>query len=248
MAEQRKESSVLFSLRELRGIEDERVQEEQDAARRAEEDRVRQRLEAERRAQAEEEARRIQKETEERLVREDEERRVREEQLRQEAVERRARVEAQAALERERVARELEQRAIEAHKKRPTALIAMAVGLLIVIGGLGTFLYNQSQESDRKDREAKARAEEIRKGIDETLQNISDLDTERDARRQKLLAAEDAADKAAAQKALEETEAKLREQKDQLKRLRERTQENIRREEAKKVNPNCDKSDPLCGM
>ncbi len=256
MAE-KKESSVLFSLRELRDIEDQRIQEETSAQKQAEEDRIRAQMDAERRArEAEENARRAKLDEEQRR-REDEERRLREEQLRLEETERRARVEAQAALERERVAREMEIRAVEAQKKRPTALVAMAVGLLVVIGGLGIFLYNQRQETAQKERESKARAEQIRAEIDSTLQRIEGLDQEKEERFQKLLAADSAEEKVKAQRELEETEAKLRAEKDALKRLREQAAEKRerdekreaqRREENKKVKVKCDPSDPLCGI
>src|SRR5688572_681204 len=171
MADQKKESSVLFSLRELRGTEDERIKEEQDAARRAEEERIRAQMEAERRVREEQEAIRLAKEEQERLRREDEERVRSHENFRVEAAERRAKIEAQAALERERLAKELDERAVEAHKKRPTLLIAAAVGLLVVIVGLGKFLYDQCQETDRQEAEAKARIEQLRAKIDVTLKN-----------------------------------------------------------------------------
>lgn len=56
MAEQ-KESSVLFSLKELMSLEENRIREEEDAKKRAAEAEVQARLEAERRAREEEEAR-----------------------------------------------------------------------------------------------------------------------------------------------------------------------------------------------
>ena len=53
---EKRENSVLFSLRELRGIEESRVQEEENAAKEAEQARVRARLDAERRVKEEEAA------------------------------------------------------------------------------------------------------------------------------------------------------------------------------------------------
>ena len=54
---EKRENSVLFSLRELRQIEETRVQEEEDAARAQEEARIRAKMDAERRAREEVEAR-----------------------------------------------------------------------------------------------------------------------------------------------------------------------------------------------
>ncbi len=155
MAE-RKESSVLFSLRELRSIEEERIAEEEAARRRAEEERRRAVEEAERRAREEQEARRAAAEEAERRGREEVEKRHREERLRVEEAERRARVEAQASLEQQRLHKEMELRAMELQKKRPTALIAIATILLLAVGGLGFLAYKKTQESDAQGKQLAA--------------------------------------------------------------------------------------------
>jgi hypothetical protein len=124
----------------------------------------------------------------------------------------------------------------------------MAVLLLAVIVGLGKFLYDQSQETDRKELAAREREETIRRGIDDTLKSIDELNAEREQRFQTLLAAQTAEEKAAAQSELAATQAKLRAKKEALQRLREQTQERQQREEGKKVKPKCKDNDPLCGM
>ena len=88
-------------------------------------------------------------------------------------------VNGSATVPAERVLRHLgmppeEIRAVEAQKKRPTALVAMAVGLLVVIGGLGIFLYNQRQETAEKEAAMKAKEQQIRDDIDKTLAKLAD--------------------------------------------------------------------------
>lgn len=257
MAEQRKESSVLFSLRELRDIEDQRIQEEEDAEKKAEEERIRAQMEAERQAREAEENARLAKESEERSRRDAAERSAREEQMRLEEAERRARVEAQAALERERLAKEMEIRAVEAQKKRPVALVVTMLILLVIAGGFGVFAYKRKQQSDKTKREAAELEQKVREDIDKTLAKIDSLNEEKEARFQKLLAAKTEEEKIEAQRQLEETERKLKAQREALKALRERTRirqakeaerERKRAHERKKVKVKCPPSDPLCGI
>lgn len=124
--------SVVFSLRSLRAIEEQRIQREEDEAR--------EQAEAQRRAQeaaraaaldAEQEARRRAAEAEER-ARAREAERAREERLRLAEAATRARIEAELQLERERVAREHEARRAD---RRPTLVrllpIALCVPLLV---------------------------------------------------------------------------------------------------------------------
>ncbi|HEV8246031.1 MAG TPA: hypothetical protein VGP93_09700 [Polyangiaceae bacterium] len=157
MAEQ-KESSVLFSLKELMNLEENRIREEEaDKERRARE-------ENERRA-SEERARR---EGEERRIREEEERRRSEEQRRKEEE---ARVEAIKHGELEKARSEAEHRARmeamaaqQAHeqqlaalntdetKKRLKLYIGLGIGLF-VLGGIGVFAFvKSSQEEAAKEK------------------------------------------------------------------------------------------------
>ncbi len=138
----RRENSVLFSLKELRKIEDDRVQREQDdlAARR----------EAERAAK--EAAERAARELEQRLRREEEDRvrsaeeakqkRIREEQLRLEEAERRARVEADMQLQQERMRLEVQHRAKNSPVK---AVVGVSLVIIAIAGGLGYKMYTQHQ-------------------------------------------------------------------------------------------------------
>ncbi|MFL5303819.1 MAG: hypothetical protein ACJ8F1_01345 [Polyangia bacterium] len=139
---ERRENSVLFSLKELRRLEDDRVQREQDelTARREAERAAREA--AERAAREEEE--RIRRAEEERLRRADEEKqaRLREEQLRLEEAERRARVEADMQLQQERMRLEVQARAKNSPVK---AVIGASLVIIAVAGGLGYKMYQQHQ-------------------------------------------------------------------------------------------------------
>jgi hypothetical protein len=163
MAE-RRENSVLFSLRELRNIEDERVKGEEEAERA--------RIEAERRAK--EEAIRRAKEEEERKVREAEdrvrrereekERAEREAQLRLQESERRAQIEAAAKLEQARI--EAEARARMEAKKFPVGMVVGGViGVLVLFGGVfGYYIHEKNIEHEQQlaAQQAQAQAEQKR--------------------------------------------------------------------------------------
>ena len=156
------ENSVLFSLRELRRIEDDRVKKEQDAARAKAEAEREAREAAEAAARAAEE-RRVRDEAERaRLAREADEQRQREEQLRLQEAERRARVEGEMRINEERMRLEMQ------HKKKhsPVKAVLTVTGILVLIGGgVGYKMYSQHQSelaAERAEREriaAQARKE-----------------------------------------------------------------------------------------
>lgn len=141
MAEQ-KESSVLFSLKELMNLEEDRIRQEEDQKRRAEEEAARARAEAERRVREEEEAR-IRAAEEKRRG---EEQRSREEAARLEAI-RHAEVE-KARLDAENAARIEQMRHQQEHErqlamvtqdksKKRLVLIAVGIGVLFIVGLVG---------------------------------------------------------------------------------------------------------------
>ncbi|WP_394828873.1 hypothetical protein [Pendulispora albinea] len=135
MAEQ-KESSVLFSLKELMSLEEDRIRQEEAERRRQEEEAVQARLELERRAREEEEAR-IRAVEDERLA---EEQRQREEAARLEAI-RHAEIE-RARLEAENAARIQQMRNQQEHAERIAALSQdrSKKKLLYIAIGSGAFL------------------------------------------------------------------------------------------------------------
>jgi colicin import membrane protein len=164
MAE-RRENSVLFSLNELRNIEQDRVKGEEEAERA--------RIESERRAR-EEEIRRA-KEAEEAKVRaieerqrrdvEEKERVEREHDLRLKESERRAQIEAAARLEQARI--EAEARARIEGKKFPTTQVVGGVIALVVFAAsiMGYLVYSHNQELARTQAEMQAKAQEREKQL-----------------------------------------------------------------------------------
>jgi hypothetical protein len=141
---ERRENSVLFSLKELRNIEDGRVKKEKEEADA--------RLDAERAAKAA--AERAIRDAEERKLREEEDRvrrieedkvnRVREEQLRLQEAEQRARLEVQAKTQ---------------HKSPLKAILGVTGVLVVVAVGLGYKMYSDHQTEIAAERANSARLE-----------------------------------------------------------------------------------------
>jgi DNA repair exonuclease SbcCD ATPase subunit len=172
---EKRENSVLFSLRELRQIEENRVQEEEHAVRSAEDAR-RQAKEAEERRKREEEEAKIRAEREHQ--RQIEEARVaaeREARMRVESAEAAERARQQAALEQQRLQQEMELRRAEVAKKRPTWMLAVTgiaiVGVIIAII-VGVKAYSQSQEDAEKRQAAERASEEYGKQVKEAQARI----------------------------------------------------------------------------
>jgi colicin import membrane protein len=252
MAE-RKENSVLFSLNELRSIEEERQQEAIDSKRRAEEERIRSQAEAERRTREEADAQRRAAEDAERAIRENAERISRDDRFRLEEAERRARVEAQAQLEQQRLSQEMQIRAMEAQKKRPTGLIAVAGILVFACIGLAIFLYQRNEENARKDQEMAA----IRADVDQKTQELDRLMAEQSNLIDDLQKAKDADAAQRAKDALAAKQAEIKAKREALNELKSQgsTDRSSRKgggggdkpkDEAVKIK--CDPNDPLCGM
>ncbi|HHH31167.1 MAG TPA: hypothetical protein ENK57_22850 [Polyangiaceae bacterium] len=168
------ESSVLFSLKELMTIEEDRIKTEEEDRQKAQEEAERARLEAERQAREAEEAR-IRAEEERRRL---EEQRRREEQARLEALkqaeiekaraeaEQRARLEAMSAQQQHE--RQLARLNQDKDKKRlRNMLIGGAIAALLVLGLGGYFAYESIQEERRAKElqaaETKRKAEELAK-------------------------------------------------------------------------------------
>ena len=150
------ENSVLFSLRELRRIEDDRVKKEQDTAR-AKAEAERQAREAAEQAAREAEERRVRDEADRaRSVREAEEQRQREEQLRLQEAERRARVDGEMRINEERMRLEMQ------HKKKHSpvkAMVSVAAVLLLIGGGVWYKMHSDHQAELAAERAEKNRIE-----------------------------------------------------------------------------------------
>lgn len=154
------ENSVLFSLKELRKIEDDRVTQEEDDKLLREQQEQQAQAEAERLAQEQEQAALRAQEDAARAEEQAVAQSQREEQLRLQEAEARARVEAQAKLEEERMRLEMEGSA----KGLPKWVIPSIVGVVVVAAGVLIWLFAvrmPAQEAARKKVEA-AKIEKIR--------------------------------------------------------------------------------------
>lgn len=252
MAEKR-ENSVLFSLRELRQIEDDRIkQEETEAQMRAEAER-RAREDAERR-RIEEEQRRIREAQEaEQRARDEAERRIREDQLRLEEAERRARIEAQAKLEEQRLKMEIEANAIHGAKKKPVGLIIGSIIMLLVVGGLGVWAYLRSEESAKQAKAAelaRQQAEEenakLQAQINTELEAIKAIDEDTNRQLAALQKASDEAEKARILAAIEKNRQSKEASANKVKNLR--TKQAEKKTGTTPVAKCKDPNDPLCGI
>jgi colicin import membrane protein len=178
---EKRENSVLFSLRELRQIEENRVQEEENAIRTAEEQRVRAQQEAERRRREEEETRvRAERDAQLELerARENAEREAR---MRVEAAEAAERQRQQALLEQQRLQQEMELRRAEVAKKRPTWMLAVTfLALVGVVVAIVLVVKFQSSEQDSKEKELVAQRErdEAVKAAREAQEKVDQLERE----------------------------------------------------------------------
>jgi colicin import membrane protein len=219
---EKRESSVLFSLRELRQIEESRVQEEEHAVRSAEEARIAAAQEAERRRRDAEEAK-ARAEREELLrIETARENADREARTRVESAEAMERQRAQAALEQQRLHHEMELRRAEVAKKRPTWMLAVTGLALVAAIGLIFFAVQRKRESDAAAAVAQKAEEEKQKAIEiaqEAQQKFAQVARDLQEQEGRVSAAESAvksaqtdADRRAAQSNLE----KLRQQKIEL--------------------------------
>lgn len=216
---EKRENSVLFSLRELRQIEENRVKEEEHAVRSAEEaraatahDNERKRREAEdAKARAErDELLRIE------MARESAEREAR---MRVESAEAMERQRNQATLEQQRLEHEMALRRAEVAQKRPTWMLAVTGLAIVGVIGAGIFAFKLIGSS-AADRAAKEKAELVAKQAVEDAKAAQDRvdQLDRDMKEQnEQLAKADAAVKSAQndadRKAAQSNLDKLKEQK-----------------------------------
>jgi colicin import membrane protein len=188
MAEQ-KESSVLFSLKELMNLEEDRIRQEESARKAKQDAEMQARLDVERRQREEEEAR-IRGEEDRRRA---DEQRVREDQARVDAIHR-AEVE-KARLDAENAARIESMRHQQEHERQLTAikqdkhkrnLLIAAVGIFILLvgGGISAAVVIKGQndkaaamaaESARRDAEQQAKFDALTKQLEDGKNNIDNL-------------------------------------------------------------------------
>lgn len=189
MAEQ-KESSVLFSLKELMNLEEDRIKtEDDDKKRRAEAD-VQAKVEAERRARDQEQAR-LQAEEDRRRS---EEQRTKEEATRLDAIRHgeieKARVEAEQRARMEAMSKQQEhERHLstlhhDEHKKKLQRMVTFSIvgAAILLIGGLGLYLGKIKPETEAREAASRAaimqQAEEAKRlqhQLDEQTTKVNDL-------------------------------------------------------------------------
>jgi hypothetical protein len=193
----RADNSVLFSLKELRRLEDERVKAEADARRAQAEAERRARAEAEQRARDEETRRARDEEEGRRRAESEREARQREDRLRLEEAERRAKVEGELKLKEHLLREEQRQRHIHGRRFGRSAWMAVAaVTALFVAGGGGLAAWASRQHQAEK----KALEREIEREIEQARATQLDFDAkiralEEKARRE-VAAAKTASDQA----------------------------------------------------
>ena len=200
---EKRENSVLFSLRELRQIEDTRVQEEEQAVRSAEEQKVLAKETAERTAREAEEAR-VRAERDAQLeierAREGAEREAR---MRVESAEAGERQRQQAALEQQRLQHEMELRRADIAKKRPTWMLAVTGFALVAAVALIFFAVARMKDSETdraKRQEAEKIAVQAQKDMQEAQEKVerlaADLDKKLGSAVDGVIAAQTDADRA----------------------------------------------------
>ncbi len=223
---EKRENSVLFSLRELRQIEESRVQEEENAVRSAEEARVRALQEEERRKRAEEDARIQAERDHQRSIEEARLGAEREARMRVEAAEASERARQQAALEQQRLQQEMELRRAEVAKKRPTWMLVVT-GLAVVAAVVLIFIaiekMRESSESADSEREAKIAAQkaiddakEAKTKLEQVEKGLDDLNDKVAKAVDSVVAAQNDADRASAKAHLIELQKEQYEMKQRV--------------------------------
>jgi len=249
MAE-RRPNSVLFSLKELRRIEDDRVKQEDmdekqrhEAEQKAKQDAIRQAQEAEERKRREEQDRI-------RQAQEEQERRAREEALRLGEAERRARVEAEMKLEQSRIAMEIDAKARA--KKLPWPLIGTIIGVLVLgVAALAYFSYQKSKKEEQTQAQLekeRQEAERIRKEAEVKERLYQEQRAAMDRKIEELTGGLATAKSDAQREAIRKQLAAERERSHQMAVARDKRVA-AEKKAAKKIRlGKCPPSDPLCGI
>jgi colicin import membrane protein len=211
---EKRENSVLFSLRELRQIEESRVQEEDQAVKSAEEARIRAQQEAERRVREAEEAKIREERDHQRSIEEARVAAEREARMRVESAEAGERARQQAALEQQRLHQEMELRRAEVAKKRPTWMLVVTGLALVAAVGLVFFAVKkmgetseaqtQSEQDNKRAEEAVKASKEAQDKVAKLQSDLSDLAGRVDKATDALAAAQNDADRSAARSRLDQ--------------------------------------------
>lgn len=242
---EKRENSVLFSLRELKQIEEKRVAEEEQQARDAEMARIRAKEDDDKRRRDAEDAKLRAQQDEERRIRETAEQRAREDALRLQEAEARARQEAAAALEAHRLQQELDIRRTEANKKRPIKIIALFATLAVAGAGLVAWQFMKKSDEDKahaaeadKAREAaEKRAEELNEQVADMQTQIAQGQTDIDNAQKAVDGAQNQADRDKANAALADLRKAQAARADRLREIQEK--QRLENKKVKLGNKNC---------
>ena len=222
---------MLFSLRELRAIEEQRVADERAAVARAEAERAAAIEAAARRAREEEEARIRAAHAERLAIERAREAAEREARLRVEAAEAAERARQHAALEHERVHQELELRRAEVARQRPTWMVVVTGIALAAAIGLVLFAVQRTRASEA-DRATKAEAvaiarqaqqerQELAVEVERMARDLDELDRKVGGAIDAVTAAQTEADRAAAKTRLDRLRQEQAEAQVRVRRARE---------------------------
>jgi colicin import membrane protein len=248
MAEQ-KESSVLFSLKELMNLEEDRIKQEADEKKRRADGEAQSRLDAERRAREQEQARLLAEEDRRR----NEDLRKKEEAARLEAIRHgeieKARVEAEQRARLEAMTKQQEhERQLSAlkhdeHKKKLQRMVMFIGGgaAIVIALGLGWYFGVKKPEDEKRAAEVVAQQLQRDEEVKRLTKQLEDQQTKVGELMQQLASAQD--DKTRA-----ELKQKLAEAQKQQQGLVQRAAGGGPRPAGDKPKPpcNCQPGDPLC--
>ncbi len=251
------ESSVLFSLRELQKIEEDRLHEEQVAEQHARDEAQRARTaDAERQRQIEVDRLRAAEEAASRAL-EDRERQQHMERLHLEEAELRARIEAAAELESQRLALESELHRMERARKRPMRILS-AVWVAALAIGLGVYMQRNAHHVEADTIAAAQHATMVHQLDEEALAVEANVESELAEMDQKFQALQATLEADEARNAREAREAqaqatelaKVRRAKElAAKKAKEARLERLAEERQRREYERCIRSgQPLCGM
>lgn len=216
----------MTSLAELRAIEEERIAAERAAISAEVEGRKRALINAEQRAKAEAAAQLAAERAEDIRVAREREQAARAARIHVEAVEATERARLAAALEQERTAQELDLRRQQVAKQRPTWMVAVTIGAVLVAGALTWFgidRYQQAQAANDAEAIAKREAKDANDHRTQLLAEMTSMDGQLVAlstKVDKAMAQVLAADGAAARLAAKQEVARIRRETEDLEARR----------------------------
>lgn len=242
------ENSVLFSLKELRTIEDDRLRAEDDERKRRMEEQRTAAEETRRRRREEEESRIRQEQERIRAEQQEKERAEREAGLRLQEAQIRARAQQEAQIEAERLRLEMEVRTSGSSRWLVTALVGCFA--FVALGGsvVGYYLYRQSQEQKRLRKLQTSREQEYRRqlaALHQEQARLKEIERKKNDLLEKMRTAAEEQKKKLAQQV-----ASLNTEGDRLRKKIHTRKKSIRDKKSKtsagKKTTDCDPADPLC--